>query len=615
MNAVWLVLIGAMILILGYRFYGAFIATRILVLDDTRKTPAVRLEDGHDYVPTNRWILFGHHFAAIAGAGPLIGPVLAAQFGFMPGLLWILLGGVLAGAVHDMVILFASVRYNGLSLAEIARKEQGRASGVIAALATIFIMILTLAGLSLTVVNSLFHSPWGAFTVGVTIPIAILMGLYLRFVVRPGKVAEASIGGVALLILGVVAGPWVAHSGLARVLTFSREQIALILPVYGFLAASLPVWLLLTPRDYLSTYMKLGVMVLLAIGVLLVHPAIHMPAFTPFVHGGGPVIPGTVWPFLFITIACGAISGFHAMISTGTTPKMIRAERDILPIGYGGMLAESFVALMALVAATSLHPADYFAINAMPDVFSKLGMHVVQLPALEKEVGELLAGRPGGAVSLAVGMAHIFASIPWLERLMAYLYHFLIVFEALFVLSTIDAGTRVGRYLLQEAGGLIWKPMANVNWMPGALLAGALMSFAWGYLVYGGTIATIWPLFGTANQLLGAMTLAIGTTLLVHMGKRRYAWVTAVPLAFMTVTTVSAGILNIVQNYLPKGNYLLAVLSAIIVILVAALLATSVQTWLRDWNRGNIRWGSKGFREEGGAVPAGAATAVEGAGR
>lgn len=615
MNAVWLVLIGAMILILGYRFYGAFIATRILVLDDTRKTPAVRLEDGHDYVPTNRWILFGHHFAAIAGAGPLIGPVLAAQFGFMPGLLWILLGGVLAGAVHDMVILFASVRYNGLSLAEIARKEQGKASGVIAALATIFIMILTLAGLSLTVVNSLFHSPWGAFTVGVTIPIAILMGLYLRFVVRPGKVAEASIGGVALLILGVVAGPWVAHSGLARVLTFSREQIALMLPIYGFLAASLPVWLLLTPRDYLSTYMKLGVMVLLAIGVLLVHPAIHMPAFTPFVHGGGPVIPGTVWPFLFITIACGAISGFHAMISTGTTPKMIRAERDILPIGYGGMLAESFVALMALVAATSLHPADYFAINAMPDVFSKLGMHVVQLPALEKEVGELLAGRPGGAVSLAVGMAHIFASIPWLERLMAYLYHFLIVFEALFVLSTIDAGTRVGRYLLQEAGGLIWKPMANVNWMPGALLAGALMSFAWGYLVYGGTIATIWPLFGTANQLLGAMTLAIGTTLLVHMGKRRYAWVTAIPLAFMTVTTVSAGILNIVQNYLPKGNYLLAVLSAIIVILVAALLATSVQTWLRDWNRGNIRWGSKGFREDGGAVPAGAATAVEGAGR
>lgn len=333
MNAVWLVLIGAMILILGYRFYGAFIATRILVLDDTRKTPAVRLEDGHDYVPTSRWILFGHHFAAIAGAGPLIGPVLAAQFGFMPGLLWILLGGVLAGAVHDMVILFASVRYNGLSLAEIARKEQGKASGVIAALATIFIMILTLAGLSLTVVNSLFHSPWGAFTVGVTIPIAILMGLYLRFVVRPGKVAEASIGGVALLILGVVAGPWVAHSGLARVLTFSREQIALMLPIYGFLAASLPVWLLLTPRDYLSTYMKLGVMVLLAIGVLLVHPAIHMPAFTPFVHGGGPVIPGTVWPFLFITIACGAISGFHAMISTGTTPKMIRAERDILPIG------------------------------------------------------------------------------------------------------------------------------------------------------------------------------------------------------------------------------------------------------------------------------------------
>lgn len=615
MNAIWLVLIGAMVLILAYRFYGAFIAARVLTLDETRKTPAERRQDGRDYVPTNRWVLFGHHFAAIAGAGPLIGPVLAAQFGFLPGTLWILIGGVLAGAVHDMVIMFASVRYDGLSLAEIARKELGRGSGIAAAVATIFIMILTMAGLSITVVNALFQSPWGTFTVGATIPIALIMGIYLKYI-RPGRIAEATIIGVSLLILSVLVGPWIANSSLAGLFTFDKQQLAILLPVYGFIAAALPVWLLLTPRDYLSTYMKIGVIVLLAIGVLIVRPVIQMPAVTSFVGGGGPVIPGKVWPFLFITIACGAFSGFHSMISTGTTPKMLKNERDILPIGYGGMLTESFVALMALIAATSLAPADYFAINSAPEVFEKLKMAVVQLPILSDMVGETLNGRTGGAVSLAVGMAHIFARIPWLSHLMSYLYHFMIVFEALFVLSTIDAGTRVGRYILQEAGGLVWKPLKNTNWWPGIILTSGLMSFAWGYLLYGGSVTTIWPIFGTANQLLGSMALAIGTTLLIHMGKTRYVWVTGVPMVFVMVTTVAAGYLNIVNNYLPKGNYLLAVLSAIIVLLVVAVVVSAIRVWARDWKRGDILGFAKSAEAAAAALGrSGSKTAAQAAGK
>jgi carbon starvation protein len=578
MNAIWLVIISALVLTLGYRLYGAFIAAKILALDDRNKTPAVIHDDNRDYVPTSKWVLFGHHFAAIAGAGPLIGPTLAAQFGFLPGVLWILIGSVFAGAVHDIVILFASVRHDGLSLSEIAREELGKTSGLVAAIAVLFILIITMAGLALAVVNALYNSSWGTFTVGVTIPIAIFIGIYMRWL-RIGRIGEATVIGVSLIVLGVIVGPMIEHSTIARFFMFTHEQLAIILAVYGFAAAALPVWLLLTPRDYLSTYMKIGVILALALGIIFIQPHIRMPAVTPFIGGGGPVIPGKVWPFMFITIACGALSGFHAIIGTGTTPKMISHERDILPIGYGAMVVEGFVAIMALIAATSLAPADYFAINTSPQVFAKLGMTVQELPQLSQLVGESVAGRAGGAVSLGVGMADIFRKIPFLASLSSYLYHFIIMFEALFILTTIDAGTRVGRYLLQELGGKVYKPLARANWWPGILFTSALISFAWGYLVYGGSISTIWPLFGVANQLLAAMGLAIGTTMIFKMGKGRYAWTTIVPFIFVAITTIAAGYQNIVKSYLPAGKNLLAVLSGIMLILVIIILIASVRKW------------------------------------
>lgn len=580
MNGLSLVIGAACVLILAYRFYGAFMAAKVLSLDESRVTPAIRLNDGRDYVPTNKWVTFGHHFAAIAGAGPLIGPVLAAQFGYLPGTLWILIGAVTAGAVHDMVIMFASIRYDGMSLAEIAKKELGTFSGFLTSIAILFILVITMAGLAIAVVNALFGSPWGTFTVGVTIPIAIFIGAYLRWI-RPNKIGEATVIGVTLVLLGVIVGPYVQHSAtLAPYFTFTKEQLAIILAVYGFTAAALPVWLLLQPRDYLSTYMKIGVILFLAVGVIIVNPVIQMPAVTQYVNGGGPIIPGKVWPFMFITIACGALSGFHSLISTGTTPKMLMNEKDIRAIGYGGMLVEAFVALMALIAASSLFPADYFAINTTPKVFQSLGMQVKEIEILSEMVGENVAGRPGGAVSLAVGMAHIFSSIPGFKHLMNYWYHFIIMFEALFILTTIDAGTRVGRYILQEIGGSIYKPLKNHNWLPGTIICSVLISFAWGYLVYGGSISTIWPLFGVANQLLGTMALAIGTTMIIRMGKARYAWTTLIPMSFLAVTTVTAGYLNIFTNYLPKGNILLAVLSAIMIVLVVAVLVDSVRKWI-----------------------------------
>lgn len=578
MNAIWLIIVAVLVLTIGYRLYGSFIAARILAIDDSRKTPAVVHNDNRDYVPTSRWVLFGHHFAAIAGAGPLIGPTLAAQFGYLPGTLWILIGSVVAGAVHDMVILFASVRHDGLSISEIARKELGRTSGLVASVAVLFILIITMAGLALAVVNALYRSPWGTFTVGVTIPIAIFIGIYLRWL-RIGRIGEATVIGVSLVILGVVIGPVIERSFIASYFSYSHQQLAIILAVYGFGAAALPVWLLLTPRDYLSTYMKIGVIAALALGILIIQPHIRMPAVTPFVNGGGPVIPGKVWPFMFITIACGALSGFHAIIGTGTTPKMIAHERDILPIGFGAMVVEGFVALMALIAATSLHPADYFAINTSPEIFAKLGMSIQELPQLSELVGENVAGRAGGAVSLGVGMADIFRKIPFLASISSYLYHFVIMFEALFILTTIDAGTRVGRYLIQELGGRIYKPLRSTNWMPGIIFASALISFAWGYLVYGGSISTIWPLFGVANQLLASMGLAIGTTLIIRSGKERYAWVTIVPFVFVSVTTIAAGYMNIVNIYLPTGKNLLAILSGIMLILVILILASSIRKW------------------------------------
>ncbi|MQL53532.1 carbon starvation protein A [Desulfofundulus thermobenzoicus] len=580
MRGLTLVITAALVFILAYRFYGAFLAAKVLALDPKRRTPAEAHNDGRDYVPTNRWLVFGHHFAAIAGAGPLIGPVLAAQFGYLPGTLWILIGAVVAGAVHDMVILFASVRHDGQSLAEIARREVGNFSYWLASVAILFLLIIVLAGASVSVVNALFQSPWGTFTVGATIPIALFIGAYLKWL-RPGRIAEATVIGVTLIILGVVLGPAVQHSALAPLLTFNRQQLSVMIAAYGFLAAVLPVWLLLVPRDYLSTYMKIGTMLLLAVGVIVVNPVLQMPAVTQFVAGGGPVIPGKVWPFMFITIACGALSGFHALVSSGTTPKMVRNEADILPIGYGAMLTEGFVALMALIAATVLPAADYFAINSPPEVFAKLGMQVQDLPVLSQLVSENLAGRPGGAVSLAVGMADIFSKIGGLRHLMGYWYHFAIMFEALFILTLIDAGTRVGRYLMQEIGGVFYKPLKDHNWWPGIILTSGIFTLAWGYLLYGGTISTIWPLFGVNNQLLGSMALAIGTTMLIRMGKARYAWTTFVPMVFLAVTTITAGYQNIVINYLPKHNYLLAAISAIMLIMVILIIADSVRVWFQ----------------------------------
>lgn len=586
MNAIWLIIAAALVLVLGYRLYGAFIAAKILALDDSKKTPAVVHNDNRDYVPTSKWVLFGHHFAAIAGAGPLIGPTLAAQFGYLPGTLWILIGSVFAGAVHDMVILFASVRHDGLSLAEIARKELDKSSGLVAAIAILFILIITMAGLALAVVNALYNSPWGTFTVGVTIPIAIFVGIYLRWL-RIGRIGEATVIGVSLIILGVVIGPVIERSFIASYFTYSHEQLAIILAVYGFAAATLPVWLLLTPRDYLSTYMKIGVILALALGIIIIQPHIRMPSVTSYVNGGGPIISGKVWPYMFITIACGALSGFHAIIGTGTTPKMISHERDILPIGYGAMVVEGFVALMALIAATSLHPNDYFAINTAPAVFAKLHMPIQELPQLSQLVGENVAGRAGGAVSLAVGMADIFRKIPFLVSLSSYLYHFIIMFEALFILTTIDAGTRVGRYLLQELGGYIYKPLRSTNWWPGIIFTSILISFAWGYLVYGGSISTIWPLFGVANQLLAAMALAIGTAMIIRMGKARYAWTTIIPFVFVATTTIAAGYLNIVNTYLPTGKNLLATLSGIMLVLVILILISSIRKWFALLGRKN----------------------------
>ncbi len=580
MNAIYLVIVAALVLTLAYRFYGAFMATKVLVLDSARLTPSVRLNDGHDYVPTNKWVTFGHHFAAIAGAGPLVGPVLAAQFGYLPGTIWLLVGAVVAGAVHDMVILFASVRHDGLSIAEIAKKEISKASGLATSIAVIFILVITMAGLAIAVVNALYDSPWGTFTVAATIPIAIFIGLYLRYL-RPGHIGEGTVIGVTLVMMGVFVGPMVQESWLAPYFTFSKSQISILLAVYGFVAAALPVWLLLAPRDYLSTYMKIGTISALAFGIIIVQPEIQMPAFTPFINGGGPIIPGPIWPFMFITIACGAVSGFHSLIATGTTSKMLMNESEIRALGFGGMLVESFVALMALIAATSLFPGDYFAINTSPAVFATLNMSTLDLGNLSHMVGENVAGRPGGAVSLAVGMAYIFAKIPGLEGLMSFWYHFAIMFEALFILTTIDAGTRVGRYLLQELGGMVYAPLKNPHWKPGMIGASALMSFTWGYLVYGGSISTIWPLFGVANQLLASMTLAIGTTILFRMGKARYAWTTMIPMSFLAVTTVAAGYLNITINYLPKNNYLLAAASAVMIVLVIFVISDAVRTWIR----------------------------------
>ena len=596
MNSLTLIFVAALLFAIAYRFYGLFLATKVMNLRAERETPAVTMPDGHDYVKTNKYVLFGHHFAAIAAAGPLLGPVLAAQFGYLPGALWILIGCVLAGGVHDTIVLFASVRHKGKSLSVIAETEIGKVAGKVAAVSILFILILTLAGLSIAVVNAMFNSPWGTFTVLATIPIAMIMGIYMHNI-RPGDIRGMSIIGVGLLIVSLYVGPYVAADPvLAKMFTFSKKELAVIIPAYGFVASVLPVWFLLVPRDYLSTYLKIGTIAALALGIVFVHPELQMPAITDFFYGGGPVIPGAAFPFLFITIACGALSGFHAIIGSGTTPKMVANEKDILFVGYGAMLTEGFVAIMALIAACVLVPADYFAINAAPGAFAKLGIAVVDLPRLATEVGEQIQGRPGGAVSLAVGMAYIFDAVPFFKGMMAYWYHFAIMFEAVFILTAVDAGTRVGRYLLQEMLGRVYKPFADNSWTPGVVITSALFTGAWGYLVYTGDIATIWPLFGMANQLLASCALIVGTTMLIRLDKAKYAWVTAVPGLLVYPIVMWAGYLNITGNFMPKQLYLLATLSGVLMFLITVVFIAAFVRWnelLRIENRLTDKFGDK----------------------
>ena len=588
MNSLVLPLAAIVLFAFAYRYYGAFLAYRAARIDPARPTPAVTRADGRDYVKTNRYVLFGHHFAAISAAGPLIGPVLAAQFGYLPGALWILFGAALGGAVHDFIILFASVRHGAASLSEIARREIGPVAHGAATAAILFITLLLLAGLGIIVVNALAHSPWGTFTVAMTVPAALLFGLYM-YRIRPGRVVEGSLIGGALILAAVLLGPALLASPYATWFRLSPRALSLLLPAYGFVAATLPVWLLLCPRDYLSTYMKIGTIALLVVGVAIVHPRLQMPAVTPFINGTGPVLPGMkVFPFCFIVIACGAISGFHALIGSGTTPRMVPDEGSIRFIGYGAMLTEGVVAIMALVAATTLVPADYFLINGVPKIVHSLGIHPVQLGELTRLVGEeTLEGRTGGAVSLAVGMANILRQIPGMGHLMAYWYHFAIMFEAVFILTALDTGTRVARYLFQDVLGRIWAPLGSTTNVWSVAFVGAIVCLAWGFLLATGTVDTIWPLFGVSNQLLGVIALAVGTTFLLRTRPAPYALVTLVPCAFLTVTTMSAGVLNTLRYLSPaylaeKGalvGTLDGVLSVVLLVLVAVLLTDSVRRW------------------------------------
>jgi carbon starvation protein len=589
MNTLPVLLVALCMYSLAYRYYSAFIAANALALDDRRTTPAHAFADGHNYVASPRWVLFGHHFAAIAGAGPLVGPTLAAQFGFAPGFLWLLIGAVLAGCVQDFTVLVASVRHRGRSLADVARTEISPFAGLVAMVTILFILLVSLAGLGIVVVNALSNSPWGVFTIGMTIPIALIMGFWM-FKSHAGQmtVTAPSIFGVVLLIGSVVAGHWVAQTGAAAALTFTPHQITILMATYGLVASTLPVWLLLEPRDYLSTYVKLGTVAALIIGVFVVHPRLQFPNFTQYVHGGGPIIKGKLFPFLFVTIACGAISGFHALVSSGTTPKMLNKESDARFIGYGAMICESLVGVLALIAACSLHPGDYFAINTPPAVFSKLGLATINLDTFSRQVGEQLAGRTGGGVSLAIGMAQIFRGLPGMDRLMGYWYHYAIMFEALFILTTIDTGTRVARYVLQELMSKVHKPFGNTAWWPGNLITGLLVVLGWGYLIYTGNISTVWPLFGTGNQLLATIALAVATTFLINMGKPKYAWITAIPMCFVGVTTVSAGVLSIKNIFWPLTSqpgqaftgYLDSTLMTIFIAGVVLVVFDAVRRWV-----------------------------------
>lgn len=573
-NALWLITAALCIYAIAYRFYAAWIAAKVLVIDETRATPAERLDNGRDFIPTNKWIVFGHHFAAIAGPGPLVGPTLAAQFGYLPGTLWILVGAVIGGAVQDMVTLFFSMRRNGRSLGQMARDEIGVIGGTAALVGTFLIMIILIAVLGLVVVNAMKHSPWATSTVAATIPIAMIVGIYMRNL-RPGRVLEASAIGLGLLLFSVLAGGWVDHHPILRV-WFDHDGLPLAYAIilYGFAAAVLPVWLLLAPRDYLSTFMKLGTVLLLAVAIIILRPDIHMPAVTQFTDGTGPIFGGKLFPFVFITIACGAISGFHALIASGTTPKLLSNERDIRMIGYGGMLLESFVAIMAMIAATVLEPGIFFAINSPAGVVGKEAIDAVakinswgfavtveQMEQLAKDMGEsTLFARTGGAPSLAVGMASIFGNA-FGKHLLALWYHFAIMFEAIFILTTLDAGTRVGRFMLQDMLGNFNKKLGETSYTPSVIFTSSIVVAGWGYFLYigvidpNGGVNILWPLFGIANQMLAAIALCVATGILVKSGKLKFAWITGLPLAWLVTITTTASYQKIFSEDVRVGFF------------------------------------------------------------
>ena len=619
-NALWLVTAAICTYALGYRFYSKFIAAKVLVLDPQRATPAERLENGRDFVPTNKWVVFGHHFAAIAGPGPLVGPVLAAQFGYLPGTLWILVGAVFGGCVQDFVVLLFSVRRNGKSLTEMAKEEIGRVGGLVAYGSVISILVILLAVCALIVVNALKQSPWGTFTIAMTIPIAFLMGVYLRRL-RPGQVLETSAIGFVLVLAAIWGGQWVSQTpAVGKYFTLAAPAVAVAIIVYGFAASALPVWLLLAPRDYLSTFVKLGTIALLALGIVVMHPTLRMPSLTRFIDGTGPVFAGRVFPFAFITIACGAVSGFHSLISSGTTPKLIRRETETRMVGYGAMVCESMVAIMATVAACVLEPGTYFAINSPAGIAGQLpekaaatisawGFPVTaaSMHALAQSVGEqTLFNRTGGAPAFAVGMAHIFSSSLGGQAVMALWYHFALMFEALFILTVLDAGTRVGRFMVQDALAHLWKPLGRTSWYPSILSTSALIVAAWGYFLWQGVrdplggINSLWPLFGIANQLLAAVALCLATTIVIKMHRARYALVTLVPLAWLvTVTFVASwhkifdsdpriGFLAQARQIAAAGgnarlifnNRLDAVVTGILVAMVGLLIIESVRHWI-----------------------------------
>ncbi|ABV63187.1 carbon starvation protein CstA [Bacillus pumilus] len=591
MNAVTIVIASMCILAIAYRLYGTFMMVKVLKVTDDHPTPAHTLEDGKDYVPTNKWVTFGHHFAAIAAAGPLVGPILAAQFGYLPGLLWLLIGAVIGGAVHDLVVLFASMRKKGKSLSEVAKEELGPVAGFCTGLAMLFIITITMAGLSMVVLHALERNPWGTFAVGITIPIAMGVGLYYK---KTGNLKLATTAGFILLMVGVFLGPNIQGTALGDLLTLDTKTLALALPIYAFFAAALPVWLLLAPRDYLSSFMKIGVFIALIAGIFVVNPTIQFPAFTEFVNGGGPVLAGPVWPFISITIACGAISGFHAFVGSGTTPKMLDRWSDMKPVAFGAMLVECLVGIMALIAATALHPGDYFAINSTPEVFRTLGMSVENLPQLSKEIGLDLEGRTGGAVTLAVGMAYIFTGIPFFGHLASYFFQFVIMFEAVFILTAIDAGTRVARYLIQDFFGEAYKPLKRNDWVPGSVFASALACFMWGYLLYSGDIGSIWALFGVSNQLMASVGLIIGATVVLKIAdKRRYMLTCLIPLAYLYVTVNYAGYWMVANVYLnPEASgysVLNAVLSIIMLILGFVIIVFAIKKWVDIWRDPTLR--------------------------